>query len=610
MSYPFCAIVGQDDLKLALTLLAVTPAIGGVLVQGDKGSAKSTTARALAELLPPTGSGAPAPFVTLPLGATEDRVIGTLDLEKALRGEKALQSGLIRAAHEGVLYIDEVNLLADHLVDVLLDVAAMGVNRVEREGLAEEHAAVFALIGTMNPEEGTLRPQFLDRFGLCVDVGAPGEARARAEIVRRRMRYEADPAGFSAAWADAQAALRAQVRGARARYPEVQVSDALLEAISELCQAYGVRSLRADLVLHRAARALAALDGRREATLEDVKRVAPLVLTHRKRQHPTSPQGGEPDLEQLMEQLQPPERAPDDAAGSAPDDEPAEAHPDPGPPEDEPAPAETTFRARPPAASPVIDVRGLPATHAGRRGTAEEAARGRTVRTRPSPSPSSLALPATLVSAAGRAALDGQAFQVTRADLHERVREGRVGSRVLFVVDASGSMGARARMEAVKGAALALLADAYARRDEVGVITFRGIAAEVALPFTRDVDVARAALDGLPTGGRTPLAHALTLARDVVRRADADGRVLLVLLTDGRGNVPLPGGGDAWAQALDAAAQLQGTPALVLDTEAGVVRAGRAAEIAGALGAECLTLEALSAEGLTLTLRGRTLTRA
>jgi len=614
VSYPLSAIVGQQDLLLALSLLAVQPAIGGVLVQGDKGSAKSTTARALAELLPPRPDGEAAPFVTLPLGATEDRVIGTLDLEKALRGEKALQPGLVREAHGGVLYIDEVNLLADHLVDVLLDVAAMGVNRVQREGLAVEHAAVFALIGTMNPEEGNLRPQFLDRFGLCVNVEAPHDPRVRVEIVRRRVRYEHDPASFTREWREQQETFRKRLRAARERFARVHLPDDLLLSISELCQSAGVRSLRADLVLHRAARALAALEGRDEVTLGDVKRVAPLVLTHRRRQHPGQPHGGE-DLQDLLDRLEPPPPGSESKlhepgpSGHAPEDAPGDAH-DEHDGEDEQAdhgeaeaPAEATFGVQVAGTPRPIELTGLPALQTGRRGASQDTTRGRAVRARPADAPTSLAVPATLTRAAERSALHGESFRVTRADLHEYVREGRVGTRVLFVVDASGSMGARARMEAVKGAALALLGDAYARRDEVGVITFRGVEAALTLPFTRDLDTARHALEALPTGGRTPLAHALTLARDLAHAGGAS--TLLVVLTDGRGNVPLPGGGDAWAQTLDAAARLRGIPALVLDTEQGLTRTGRAAEVAAAMNAESLTLEALTAEHLTLTLRGR-----
>ncbi|AFZ67795.1 VWA domain-containing protein [Deinococcus peraridilitoris] len=608
MSFPFSAIVGQDDLKLALLLLAVNPAVGGVLVRGDKGSAKSTTARALAELMP--GGEERAPFVTLPLGATEDRVIGTLDLERALKGEKALQRGLIAQAHGGVLYIDEVNLLPDHLVDVLLDVAAMGVNRVQREGLSAEHAAVFSLVGTMNPEEGNLRPQFLDRFGLCVEVATPDDPRERAEIVRRRVRYEADPHAYAAGWQAEQDALRRALHDARVRLPGVELPDGLLETISALCRSFGVRSLRADLVLHRATRALAALEGRETVTLEDVKRAAPLVLAHRGRQNPLQPGGGQDgqDLDELLDGLQPP--PPRDVPGEPGElGEPQDPEPQDNGPEDGALPTETdthpeaTFTASSRGVAR-IELRGAPGEQSGRSSLSQGAPRGRTVRERKNEQPGSLAVSTTLLSAADRAARAGTPLSVTRDDLYERVREERTGVRVLFVVDASGSMGARARMEAVKGAALGLLADAYARRDEVGVIAFRGVRAELLLPFTRDTDTAQRALQQLPTGGRTPLAHALTLAGEVLHSRQ-DG-ALLVVLTDGRGNVPLPGGGDAWAQTLSAAAALAGTPALVLDTETGVVRAGRAAELARALGAECLTPEALSAETLTLALRART----
>nr|WP_221277042.1 VWA domain-containing protein [Deinobacterium chartae] len=584
-------------MKLALLLLAVNPGVGGVLARGDKGSAKSTTARALAELLPPHG-GQPAPFVTLPLGATEDRVVGTLDLERVLRGEKALQPGLVAEAHGGVLYIDEVNLLADHLVDLLLDVAAMGVNRVQREGVSVEHEARFALVGTMNPEEGSLRPQFLDRFGLCVDVHAPSTPQERAEIVRRRMRFERDPQAFAAEWQAAQQELGSRLEAARARLPQVTLHDALLEEISRLCTEAGVRSLRADLVMHRAACALAALEGRLEVNGEDLLRVAPLVLLHRRAHDaPRPPQPPAPAQEPTP--TPPPRSQENSSEAQAP--ESAER---PGPPDAKTAAEEpTVFAAAPLGAARTVQLRDVSGALAGRRSVSREAGGGRTVRAVRDPAPARLAVSATLRHAAERSAAQGTPLTVSADDLHGRVLEGRAGSRVLFVVDASGSMGARARMEAVKGTALALLEDAYTRRDEVGVIAFRGPAAELLLPPTRDLEVARAALERLPTGGRTPLAHALHLAGEVLGRRRHEA--LLVLLTDGRGNVPLPGGGDPWEQTLAAARKLSGTPALVLDTESGMVRAGRAAEVAAALGAELLTLEALTQEQLTLTLRAR-----
>src|ERR1700761_4895512 len=271
--FPLAALVGQEQLKTALLLCAVNPGIGGVLIRGDKGSAKSTAARGLAAVMAPidrvlgcayicppgqpaascevcnaserVSDTTPVPFVNLPLGAGEDRVLGSLDFERALKdGRKAFQPGLLAAAHRGILYIDEVNLLPDHLVDVLLDAAAMGINRVQREGLSIQHPARIALVGTMNQEEGELRPQLLDRFGMMVEVRAPQEPRLRAEIVRRRLAWEADPEGFGRAWSDQQAALREQVLQAQVLLPKVTVAEGLLLLISELCCSQGVTSLR------------------------------------------------------------------------------------------------------------------------------------------------------------------------------------------------------------------------------------------------------------------------------------------------------------------------------------------------------------------------------
>ena len=277
--FPFSAVVGQPQLKSALLLCAVDPMLGGVLIRGDKGTAKSTAARALTDILPliqrvpgcafncspgtpcdhceicrdgtAVAQAAAVPFVTLPLGATEDRVLGTLDLERALKGAKrAFQHGLLAAAHRGILYIDEVNLLPDHLVDVLLDAAAMGVNSVQREGLSVTHPARFTLIGTMNLEEGDLRPQLLDRFGLMVEVTAPREKTLRAEVVRRRIAFEADPARYATIWSQDQDALRMQLATAQRLLPQVGLDEALLDLISHLCCEFDVASLRADIVMH------------------------------------------------------------------------------------------------------------------------------------------------------------------------------------------------------------------------------------------------------------------------------------------------------------------------------------------------------------------------
>ena len=286
-AFPFSAVVGQDDVKLALLLNAIDRKIGGVVLRGEKGSAKSTLARGLSALLP-----GKAPFVDLPVSATEDRVVGSLDLESALTtGEKRFHPGLLADADNGVLYIDEINLLPDHLVDVLLDVAASGVNRVERESMSESHPSRFVLIGSMNPEEGELRPQLLDRFGLAVDVLSSPDPSERVEAVQRRLAFDDDPDGFAAAWAVHDRALAERLAGTTPG----QVPDDLLLAISQLCVAMGCEGLRADLVISRSAAALAGWEGRAVATIEDVRRVAPLALAHRRRRSPFDDPGLEQD---------------------------------------------------------------------------------------------------------------------------------------------------------------------------------------------------------------------------------------------------------------------------------------------------------------------------
>ncbi len=320
-AFPFSAIVGQDEMKQALLIAATDSTVGGVLVFGDRGTGKSTAVRALAALLPPMqavqdcryhcdparpsswcedcaarpdhpAEAVPVPVVDLPLGATEDRVVGALDLERALtRGEKAFEPGLLARANRGFLYIDEVNLLEDHLVDLLIDVAASGENVVEREGLSVRHPARFVLVGSGNPEEGELRPQLLDRFGLSVEVRTPDDVPARIAIVRRRDSFDRDRAGFIAEWAAADAAVRDGIEAARTLLPGVEVDDAVLEQAARLCMALGTDGLRAELTLLRAARALAALDGTDAVTTAHLLRVAPSALRHRLRRDPLDDAG-------------------------------------------------------------------------------------------------------------------------------------------------------------------------------------------------------------------------------------------------------------------------------------------------------------------------------
>ncbi|WP_083707189.1 VWA domain-containing protein [Intrasporangium flavum] len=651
-TFPFSAVVGSDDLALALVLTAVSPEVGGVLVRGEKGTAKSTMVRGLAAVLPSLGvvpgcrfgcdpadpdascpdgphpadaTGAdvrPARLVELPIGATEDRVVGSLDLERALgRGEAAYQPGLLAAAHRGILYVDEVNLLHDHLVDLLLDAAAMGRSTVERDGVSVSHAARIVLVGTMNPEEGELRPQLLDRFGLTVEVAAPREPALRAEVVRRRMAFDADPAGFTHHWEAEQDALRGRVADARERVREVVLPDAELARIAEVCAGFEVDGLRADIVTARAAVAHAAWSGRTVVTRDDVRAAARLALPHRRRRNPFDAPGLDEDLlDQLLGDDEPEDPGDGDGGGPGNDGGPPEAqregsapdgdaseHGDPGEPsegEERPAgggsaPARSaSVPDRAPRAR-LLTARGLGHGSAGRRSAAVTTT-GRRVRETTAPT-GPLHLPATVRAAAADRANDAPAtttrLHVRPAHLRRAVLQGRESNLVLLCVDASGSMAARRRLEAVTSAVLSLLLDAYQRRDKVGLVTFRDAGAELVLPPTGSVDVAAARLRDLPFGGRTPLAEGLLAAREtlrVERLRDPSRRPLLVVVTDGRATA----GPDAVARATRVAQQLhhEGVDAVVVDCEAGRMRLGLAARLATDLGAEHLPVGEVAAQ--------------
>jgi magnesium chelatase subunit D len=664
--FPFSAVVGHADLRLALLLNAVHPGVGGVLVRGEKGTAKSTAVRALAELLPAVGvapgcrfscdSADPDPacpdgphptaadrvaeravpppeyraarLVELPVGATEDRLVGSLDLERALSaGVRAYQPGLLAEAHRGVLYVDEVNLLHDHLVDLLLDAAAMGRAHVERDGVSVSHAARFLLVGTMNPEEGELRPQLLDRFGLAVEVRAARDVDTRVEVVRRRMAYEADPAGFAAAWADEEAETAGRIAGAQARLGSVVLPEAELRRIAAVCAAFDVDGMRADLVIARAALAHAAWRGADVVAEQDVRVAARLALPHRRRRDPFDEPGvDESALDDALRDADPgPDPDPDGGGGAPPPDadggvtdeqppldgQPSGDYPSGDSPtgaargSDGPTnavPPGIPFRAR------ELRVPGLGEGAPGRRSRARTDA-GRVVRASESPPrrAADVHLLATITAAAPHQRARGRVgpgLRLRPDDLRAAQREGREGNLVLFLVDASGSMAARARMSAVSGAVLSLLRDAYQRRDKVGLISFRAGAAELVLPPTSSVPAAQVRLARLRTGGRTPLAGGLLRSREVLRverLRDPRRRPLLVLLTDGRATVAARTGGDPVHDACRAAALLaaDGVATVVVDCESGPVRLGLAARVAAAAQAALVPVADLSADRVT-----------
>ncbi|MEU3527197.1 putative cobaltochelatase [Streptomyces sp. NPDC038707] len=652
--FPFTAVVGQDDLRLALLLNAVSPAVGGVLVRGEKGTAKSTAVRALSALLPAVavvpgcrfscdpaspdpecpdgpheaggGTERPARMVELPVGASEDRLVGALDIERALaEGVKAFEPGLLADAHRGILYVDEVNLLHDHLVDLLLDAAAMGASYVEREGVSVRHAAKFLLVGTMNPEEGELRPQLLDRFGLTVEVAASREPDQRVEVVRRRLAYDDDPAAFAARWAQEEAAVRQRIVAARELLPQVRLGDGALRQIAATCAAFEVDGMRADIVMARTATALAAWAGRTDVLAEDVRQAALLALPHRRRRNPFDAPGLDEDkLDETLEQYsgddgddEPDPDGPGGGGGQpAPDSGPQgdggeAARPEAGEggqPQASGAGEQSAVRATEPFRTKVLSVPGIGEGAAGRRSRARTEHGRTTGARRPQGTLTKLHLAATVQAAApyqrarGRS---GPGLVIRRDDLRQASREGREGNLVLFVVDASGSMAARQRMSAVKGAVVSLLLDAYQRRDKVGLVTFRGSAAEVALPPTSSVDAAAARLESLPTGGRTPLAAGLLKAHEVLRverLRDPARRALVVVVTDGRAT----GGPEPVLLASRAAGLFaaEGVASVVVDCESGPVRLGLAGRLAADLGGTAVTLDELRADSIAGLVKG------
>jgi magnesium chelatase subunit D len=643
-TFPFSAIVGQEDLKTALLLNAVDPLVGGVLIRGEKGTAKSTAVRALPRVLPQIGVARDCAYscdpldretwcdscrdharsapltsarrrvsvVDLPISATEDRLVGTLDLGHALKhGERVFEPGLLAAANRGILYVDEVNLLDDHLVDTLLDAAAMGVNIVEREGVAHSHPARFVLVGTMNPEEGDVRPQLLDRFGLCVDVEGLSDPLARVEVVRRRRAFDDDPEGYAASWAAEDAALETRVEKARDSLPAVVLEDETLLLVSAICARFGVDGHRADLTMARAATAHAALAGRPAVSELDLAAVAPMVLAHRMRSRPFEEASYDHDL--VEEILAGGVDGDDGAQPDSPEGRGSEAA-SVGFRADSAAAAEAPTEPLEDALAADLDRRRR--TTAGRRDVARsDEPRGRYVRAEPrrEGEPMDIALDATVREAAvHQRERDGDmAVTVRSEDVRNKVRERRVGASIVFCVDASGSMGATSRMSMAKTAILELLVDAYQRRDRVGLVSFRGEGADVVLPPTTSVELAQVKLRALPTGGATPLAQGIRTSLEVLSgetRRDADLVPWMVLVTDGRANVGIDGGlGSEDARLWAARAKAAEVRSLVIDTDTDDSPIAAARELARLSGGDYVRLGRLEGRSMATAIRTRVL---
>ncbi len=678
--FPFTAMTGQDEMKLALLLNAIAPSIGGVLIMGHRGTGKSTAVRALAQLLPPiervrgchfncdpaqrdlcdacherlendgrlARERAPVPVIDLPLGATEDRVCGTIDMERALKeGVKAFEPGLLARANRGFLYIDEVNLLEDHLVDLLLDVAATGRNRVEREGVSTEHPARFVLAGSGNPEEGELRPQLLDRFGLYTEVRTATGLDERVRIVEQREAFDRDPQAFLRAAEPEQVSLRRRLTRAKSRASAVEMPLSLLRLIAELCVRLNVDGHRGEITITRAARALAAFEGRKKATAEDVRRVAAMSLRHRLRRDPLEQGNGGARIDESVEELfgdgQTIEKASDknapqshaaqslsnkseketgdEAASKRKQSEALES--DSQREQKREAKRETKRETNAQGVernAPTADTR-LPDdalnlksaranTERNRRDSLRsrthsrstvEAARGRyTHATESKPAGGRIALDATLRMTAPRQfkrlhMSPAPAVQVAAADLRYKRLRRKSGTLYILAVDTSGSMAVN-RINQAKAALVHLLRESYIKRDRLALVSFREQDAQLLLAPCAAPARAKRILDALPVGGATPLCAALLRALEVVRRGrTADAlRIVLVVFTDGRANVPLVAGNENRAQLkqrikieieqLGAALQRAGVASLVVDTQNLFTSGGEGHRLAQSLG--------------------------
>ena len=630
--YPFTAVVGQEQAKKALLIALVNPKAGGLLIGGRKGTAKSVLARSTKELI---GS---KQFIDLPLNVTEDMLFGSIDIEYAVsKGQKRFAPGILARANENILYIDEVNLLRQELLLAVLDANAAGLNQVERDGISFTHPVHLTVLATMNPEEGVLPQHILDRFGMYVDVEGEAEIEHRVMIMRRALAYGSDVASFRKEYAESTQELATRIAAAIKLLPQIQLSDAMLILAAQMVSQALCAGHRAEIYLLEAAKALAALAGRSYVLPKDVEEAALYVLPHRMRK-PPEPQEPEENEQESQEQNEDDSENNDDEAqddsldndnmpppplNNNEDDGAADDEQDENEQEqkDEQEPQHNNDRLAPEEQIADIDKsfrlpkmlldlgkdRNIRRGSGKRSTTRTDLKQGRYVRAElPKAKVEDLAFDATIRAAAPFQKMredNGCALNIKPEDLRQKVREKRIGNTFLFAVDASGSMGARERMRAVKGAIFYMLQEAYQKRDRVGMIAFRRQKAEVLLPITRSVDLAQKCLAELPTGGKTPLADGLAMALQtlsMMNKHDSELEPILVLVTDGRANAMEADGGDPVASAIKIAERIGKAKitSVVIDTESDFIKLGLAKRIAAAMGANYYTLQRLSKDSI------------
>lgn len=599
--FPFSAVLGQDQVKKALILNIINPKIGGVLISGEKGTAKSTVIRGVSNITNDIH------VIDLPLNITEDRLVGSVDLKKAIsKGERSFEEGILRKAHKQILYVDEINLLSEHIANILLEVLSRGMNIVEREGISHSHPSEFILIGSMNPEEGILRPQLLDKFGLYVEAKGEMNIDHRMEIIKRRLDYEKDPTEFYLMWEKEDQVLKSKIELAREKVNEVIVKDSDYNLAVSLSEQGNCSGHRAEIILIETAKAIAALNQRTYIIEEDIKESASFVLPHRLK-----------ELTLVEEEIIDHSKIEDTNTDNTREDtEPTQANENLN--QELIQEKENEFESKEEKVKESIEDileqsqnlsinmdfgKKIFNEGSGKRSKVKtNSHKGRYVRYRfPKKDIKDIAFDATFRAAAYNQKnrdKNGLAICIKPEDIREKVREKRTGATILFAVDASGSMGAKRRMGAVKGAVLSLLEDAYQKRDHIGIVVFRKDRAEVMLNITRSVDLAEKHLRKLPTGGKTPLAAGLYTSYQVLKAdkiKNPDSLQYLILVSDGKANIPLKTD-HPLQDAFDLGDKIrnEGIKTMVIDTENNYIEYGFAKELAEKMSSEYIKISQLS----------------